>query len=59
MNIEEAKAKLIENMFTVEASVVFIDFLVRHSLLTPAEPGYAEILMLLHRNLPFPVASFD
>ncbi|MBF0218402.1 MAG: DUF4743 domain-containing protein [Gammaproteobacteria bacterium] len=37
--------------FKPNCNLVIIDFLIRHGLLTPAEPGYSELLTALHPSL--------
>jgi hypothetical protein len=59
MDIDQVKTKLIENEFTIEASATFIDFLIRHSLLTSDEEGYDAIFESIHCKLPFPAGFVD
>lgn len=54
MTVQEVKAALLNEEFNPGPGAVLIDFLIRHSYLTPEnEPDLVEISMRLHRMLPF------
>lgn len=56
--VEQTKKALANGEFKPNCAVVFIDFFIRHGLLTPEnEPDYLEIVSRLHRRLEFPTAS--
>lgn len=58
LSVDQVKENLCKNMFTTDSSMVFIDFMVRHSMIDSREPGYAELITLLHRRLPFAPPSW-
>ncbi|TID14857.1 hypothetical protein CANINC_004528 [Pichia inconspicua] len=59
MPIEEVKVRLFNGEFKDNCGAVIVDFMIRHSLLTPElEPDYLEINNRLHRFLPFPTKSY-
>lgn len=56
MDIETIKEKLFKGEFKDNCGAIILDFMIRHSLITPeTEPDYIEITNRLHRFLPFPV----
>ncbi|KAK0910906.1 hypothetical protein LTR02_003604 [Friedmanniomyces endolithicus] len=56
MSVEEVQAALLREEFKPEPAAVLIDFLIRHSFITPEnEPEFVEITTRLHRRLPFKV----
>jgi hypothetical protein len=56
MGVEEVRVALAEGRFKPNCSVVLLDFLVRHGVLTPEnESDYVEIVSRLHRRLEFPM----
>lgn len=59
MTIDEIKSRLFNGEFKDNCGAVIIDFMVRHSLITPeSEIDYVEINNRLHRFLPFPTKSY-
>ncbi|KAE8146804.1 NUDIX hydrolase domain-like protein [Aspergillus avenaceus] len=57
--IEETKQALANGEFKPNCAVVFIDFFIRHGILTPEnEPDYMELVTRMHRRFEFPTASF-
>ena len=53
--IEEVTRSLANGEFKPNCAVVLLDFLIRHSILTPEnESDYMEIVSRIHRKLPFP-----
>ncbi|CRG84360.1 putative protein YJR142W [Talaromyces islandicus] len=57
--VDEVKQSLSGGEWKPNCSMVIIDFLVRHGIITPdSEPDYLEIVARMHRRLPFPTASF-
>jgi 8-oxo-dGTP pyrophosphatase MutT (NUDIX family) len=58
MGVEEVKDALARNEFKTNSAVVMIDFFVRHGIITEEnEKDYVEIVMRMHRRLPFPTAN--
>lgn len=56
--VEETKKALANGEFKPNCAVVFIDFFIRHGILTPEnEPDYFQILTRMHRRFEFPTAS--
>jgi hypothetical protein len=56
MGVEEVRVGLAEGRFKPNSSLVLVDFLVRHGVLTPEnESDYVEIVGRLHRRLEFPM----
>jgi len=54
-SIDELMAALGRNEFKPNCAVVFIDFMIRHNILTPEnEKDYLDISSRLHRKLVFP-----
>ncbi|MCJ1401757.1 hypothetical protein MMC11_004974 [Xylographa trunciseda] len=54
-NIEEVQKALAEEKFKPNCALVLLDFFVRHGILTVEnEPEYTDIVVNLHRKLPFP-----
>lgn len=59
MTIGEIKTRLFNGEFKDNCGAVIIDFMIRHSLITPElEPDYLEINSRLHRFLPFPTKKY-
>lgn len=57
MTVPEVQAALLRKEFKEDPALVVIDFLMRHSFITPDnEPDFVEISMHLHRRLPFRIA---
>lgn len=53
--LEKAKESILKNEWKPNCALVMIDFLIRHSYLTPdEEPDFIEITYRLHRRLEFP-----
>lgn len=56
MGVLEVSRALLEGRFKPDAGAVMVEFLMRHSFLTPEnEKDFVEITMRLHRRLPFRV----
>lgn len=54
MSIDEVKRALLKGDFKPDSGAVFVDFMVRHGIITPEnEKNFVEISMRLHRWLPF------
>ena len=54
MSVKEVQAALLRKEFKPDSAAVLVDFLMRHSIITPDnEPDYVGISMHLHRRLPF------
>lgn len=59
LDIYQVKEKMIQNMFTPEATIVCLDFLVRHGIITPEnEPDYMEIVEGIHVKFDYPGPRF-
>ncbi|KAK3357824.1 NUDIX hydrolase domain-like protein [Lasiosphaeria hispida] len=57
MTPEEVKEALLKKEFKTNSAAVFIDFFIRHGLITADdEVNYTEMNMRLHRTLPFATA---
>lgn len=55
--VDEVKRALEEGQFKPNCAVVFLDFFIRHGILTAEnEKDYMEIVSRLHRKLPFPTS---
>ena len=54
MSTGQVLRELKQGKFKPDASIVLIDFLVRHGIIDNTERGYTKICALLHRHLPFP-----
>ena len=55
MSTDMVLDKLKKGEFTSNATIVMLDFLIRHGIITPeSEPDYVEICLSLKRSLPFP-----
>lgn len=60
LTVDEVRQSLKQGNWKPNCSAVIIDFLIRHSILTPEnEPDYLEIMARLHRRLPFPTVKFS
>ena len=58
MNVEEVQHALLTKQFKPDAAIVLIDFFIRHGIITADnEKDFVEIIMHLHRQLPFPTKS--
>ncbi|KAK0945908.1 hypothetical protein LTR29_002765 [Friedmanniomyces endolithicus] len=56
MSVEDVQAALLREEFKPEPAAVLVDFLIRHSFISPEnEPDFVEVTMRLHRRLPFKV----
>lgn len=54
MALEDVQAALLAKEFKPDAAAVLVDFFIRHGILTAEnERDYVEIIMHLHRQLPF------
>ena len=54
MSISEVQTAMLSQKFKPDAAVVLIDFMIRQGIVTAEnERDYAEIIMHLHRRLPF------
>lgn len=54
MTIDEVKRALLMGEFKPDSGAVFVDFMIRHGIITPeSEKNFVEISMRLHRRLPF------
>ncbi len=58
MSLQEIKEALATGEFKTNSAVVMLDFFIRHGIITPDnEKNYAEIVMRMHRRLPFPTSA--
>lgn len=58
LTIQDVKEKLLNGEFKDNCAAIIIDFMIRHSIITPDnEFEFIEINNRLHRFLPFPVKS--
>jgi 8-oxo-dGTP pyrophosphatase MutT (NUDIX family) len=58
MTIPQVQAALLRDEFKPDSAAVVVDFLIRHSFITPEnEPEFVGISMRLHRRLPFRLGS--
>lgn len=56
-DVEKVKEELLNGGFKTNSAVVMIDFFIRHGIITAEdEKDYTEIVMRMHRSLPFPTA---
>ncbi|KAI9649644.1 hypothetical protein NHQ30_002225 [Ciborinia camelliae] len=56
-DVEKVKEELLNGGFKTNSAVVMIDFFIRHGIITAEnEKDYTEIVMRMHRKLPFPTA---
>ncbi|KAB8298131.1 hypothetical protein EYC80_001887 [Monilinia laxa] len=56
-DVEKVKEELLNGGFKTNSAVVMIDFFIRHGIVTAEEEkDYTEIVMRMHRTLPFPTA---
>ncbi|RJE23301.1 NUDIX domain protein [Aspergillus sclerotialis] len=56
-NVDQVLEALSRGLFKPNSAVVVIEFFIRHGIIKPeTEPNYREIIMRLHRRLPFPTA---
>ena len=54
MRIGEVQEALLAKQFKPDAAIVLVDFLIRHGVITAENEGnYVDIMMHLHRRLPF------
>ncbi|KAK3114061.1 hypothetical protein LTR53_007992 [Teratosphaeriaceae sp. CCFEE 6253] len=54
LTVAEVQARLLNEEFKPDSAAVLMEFLMRHSVITPENEGdYVEISMRLHRKLPF------
>lgn len=54
MTVEDLKSALLREEFKPDSAAVLIEFLIRHSFITPEnEPDFDEINTRLRRRLPF------
>ena len=57
MSVGEVKEALAAGEFKTNSAVVMIDFFIRHGIITNEnERDFTEIVMRMHRKLPFPTA---
>lgn len=58
MSVDEIQEALAKGEFKTNSAVVMLDFFIRHGIITPDnEKDYAEIVMRMHRRLPFPTSA--
>jgi isopentenyldiphosphate isomerase len=58
MSVEEVKDSLARGKWKMNSAVVVIDFFIRHGIINEGnEKHYAELVMRMHRRLPFPTSS--
>lgn len=54
MSVDEVKSALLQGEFKPDSGAVFVDFLIRHGIITADnEKDFVEINQRLHRRLPF------
>ena len=57
MSVDEIQEALSRGEFKTNSAVVMIDFFIRHGIITPDnEQDYVDIMMRMHRRLPFPTS---
>ncbi|KKY21011.1 putative thiamin pyrophosphokinase-related protein [Phaeomoniella chlamydospora] len=57
MTVDEVKVALRRGEFKPNCALVMLDFFIRHGIITADnEKNYIEIIMRMHRRLPFPTA---
>ncbi|KAJ9100272.1 hypothetical protein QFC19_005625 [Naganishia cerealis] len=54
MTLDELLPKVLAGEFKPNCGLIIVDFLIRHGLVGPETPGYAEIVSRCHRRFPFP-----
>ncbi|RLV88035.1 Uncharacterized protein JA9_002221 [Meyerozyma sp. JA9] len=54
MTLDELLPKVMAGEFKPNCGLIIVDFLVRHGLVGPETPDYAEIVSRSHRRFPFP-----
>jgi isopentenyldiphosphate isomerase len=58
MSVEEVQQALANGEFKTNSAVVMLDFFIRHGIINEGnEKHYTELLMRMHRRLPFPTSS--
>lgn len=58
MTVEEVKATLAAGEWKTNSAVVMLDFFIRHGIINESnEKSYVELVMRMHRRLPFPTSS--
>ena len=58
MSVEEIQEALAREKFKPTSAVVMIDFFIRHGVISADnERDYGEIVMRMHRKLPFPTSA--
>lgn len=56
LTLQETIDSIKNREFKPNCALVMVDFLIRHGYITPeTEPNYSEIVLKMHRRLPFPV----
>lgn len=56
MSTEHVRSALLSEQFKPDAAIVLIDFFIRHGIITSDnERDFVEVIMHLHRKLPFPL----
>lgn len=57
MTVEDVKETLAKGEWKTNSAVVMLDFFIRHGIINEGnEKHYAELIMRMHRRLPFPTA---
>jgi isopentenyldiphosphate isomerase len=58
MTVEEVKDTLANGEWKTNSAIVMLDFFVRHGIINEGnEKNYAELVMRMHRRLPFPTSN--
>lgn len=58
MSINEIRDRIMRGEFKPNCSLVLIDFMIRHGVLTvDNEPNYLQVMSHLHRRFPFPTRN--
>ena len=58
MTVEEVKDSLAHDEWKTNSAVVMLDFFIRHGIIHEGnEKHYAELVMRMHRRLPFPTSD--
>ena len=58
MGVDEIKEAMFRGDFKANCALVMIDFFIRHGIITATEETeYVDIIVGIHRRLPFPIAS--
>lgn len=54
LSSDQAREKLLKGEFKPNCGLVLIEFMIRHGMISPDEPGYLEMYAHCHSQLPFP-----